>query len=450
MASYCDRACQIADWRKDHKVECKLLKIFKAIYPDIGGHENHRREKAYRFLYSNLQFYVQPALFTTLPSNVDRKDLPTQAEVESLSTGRFLKFASESRACSVCFCNEFGPNKDKKIDWQCCADCNFGWCCSPGHWENYKSQHTAEVCSMYQKLRTVEYFHYQHAKKYNELFVNVPERLLRTAFESFPKSWEEYFRARFLGSYPERLADLPSGLFPATTRLLTQPVTCLYAMYRFGISHFQKIQDLTIHVVGADIEEVPATCVWEEIMHCLPHVRNLTVQFVGPEACKALKPPTKDYPTEPVMSVCPECTAKGRQRLVGMFGYTYHEYAKKYLSNTKHKNHAPPDLLVAFNTGMFEADTELWKTSLEVILDMKVPAYFTCYDESEATQDMNLLRQLNANILQDGPIQNPFREDLMKVTPVSIHSGADQFYSANMYGVLFHGKKKKKETGELP
>jgi len=81
---------------------------------------------------------------------------------------------------------------------------------------------------------------------------------------------------------------------------------------------------------------------------------------------------------------------------------------------------------------------------------MKVPAYFTCYDESEATQDMNLLRQLNANILQDGPIQNPFREDLMKVTPVSIHSGADQFYSANMYGVLFHGKKKKKETGELP
>jgi hypothetical protein len=46
-----------------------------------------------------------------------------------------------------------------------------------------------------------------------------------------------------------------------------------------------------------------------------------------------------------------------------------------------------PDLIVAFNTGMYEVDVASWTTSLEVILDTNVPALFTSNNRSEAEQD---------------------------------------------------------------
>ena len=60
-----------------------------------------------------------------------------------------------------------------------------------------------------------------------------------------------------------------------------------------------------------------------------------------------------------------------------------------------------------------EADTESWKTSLRVILDMDIPAYFTSYNNTEADQDFAILNSsdVNANILQNGPKLNEFGED---------------------------------------
>jgi hypothetical protein len=201
-------------------------------------------------------------------------------------------------------------------------------------------------------------------------------------------------------------------------------------MYKYGISHFEDLNELVVHIVGAGAYELPATCVWEEISHCLPHIQKLTVEFVGPEVCLVI--PSKEYPTRPIDEVCPDCTVKGRQRLFGMYGYTYHEYAQKY--NTT------PNLIVAFNTGMHECETESWKTSLKTILDMEVPAFFTSYEESEAIKDFALLESIDANILQESLELNPFQDALVSVEPVS-DGRVDKFFSQNMYGVLFCGRK---------
>ena len=122
-----------------------------------------------------------------------------------------------------------------------------------------------------------------------------------------------------------------------------------------------------------------------------------------------------------------------------MFGFTYHEYVQKYLNT---KKHSKPNMIVAFNTGMHEADTESWKTSLRSILDLDIPAYFTSYSKEEAGQDFDILNSsdLNANILQNGPKYNQFRED-HRVIEATTKDSIDKFFSCNMYGTLVKGKK---------
>jgi hypothetical protein len=89
---------------------------------------------------------------------------------------------------------------------------------------------------------------------------------------------------------------------------------------------------------------------------------------------------------------------------------------------------------------MHECETESWKTSLKTILDMEVPAFFTSYEESEAIKDFALLESIDANILQESIELNPFQDALVSVEPVS-DGRVDKFFSQNMYGVLFCGRK---------
>ena len=228
-------------------------------------------------------------------------------------------------------------------------------------------------------------------------------------------------------------------------------MTCLAAMCQYGISHFldkaQEKQDLIIQVVGASTYETPATHVWEEIQHCLPEIQSLAVLFVGPEACSSIKQPCCELPLFST-GCCPECEKLGRTRYYGNYAYTYHEYANKYLEKEKKKHskhaHATPDLIVAFNSGIHEVDTESWKTTLRYILDMNAPSYFTSYSKEEAIQDWEIISSLDANILHEDecPKLNPFA-DMQPVieSPPSKAAGIDEFYSCNMYGVLFQGRK---------
>lgn len=86
-------------------------------------------------------------------------------------------------------------------------------------------------------------------------------------------------------------------------------------MYKYGISHFQDLTELVVHVVGAGAYELPASCVWEEITHLLPNIQKLTVEFIGPEVCLMIK--SGEYPTKPMDEVCLNALSKGGNSFTG-------------------------------------------------------------------------------------------------------------------------------------
>ena len=437
IAHYCSRACQIEDWKKDHKYECKALQLFWERYDSVSlpsAPNPHRIARASIFLDRTL-----PELINSLPPS---KELPTKKQLKKLNNERFREFVRHSRICAICYKDDFRRADEDEINWVKCSKCHFGWCCSREHWGQYEELHTPEICQLFQRANHIEYCHFQHVAKMKEYPFMAPEDTLNTALESFPGSWDDYFALR---SEDHRryaragvpLPDVVADDFTTITRSQSQPVTCLYAMYQFGISTFlNKGGNLRIDVVGADSYESPPTHIWEEILHMLPTIKRLTINFVGPNACQALE--VNEYETAPV-ECCPTCTLNHRERHVGMFGSTYHEYFEKYVESGINEK---PDLVVAFNTGMYEEYTESWTTSLQPILDMNVPCFFTSFNEGEAVQDTALLRRQNANVLQDGPRLNPFAEDLMRIEPRLFKDGIpDKFYACNMYGTMFQGRR---------
>ncbi len=196
-------------------------------------------------------------------------------------------------------------------------------------------------------------------------------------------------------------------------------------MYLHDQTFFTSATELTIHVVGAtaafECEGGSPTCIWEEIMHWLPSLIKLNVVFVGPEV-------NMTYALHQIES-CPDCRGRGRTRLQAFYEMAYHDY----FASDEFVN---PDLVVAFNTGMFEEYTESWKQSLEVMMTLDVPCLFTSYNRHEGEEDMNVLREVNARTLTDEAVLNPFRAQI----PLIDDGCIDQFFYNNMYCICFKGR----------
>jgi hypothetical protein len=95
-----------------------------------------------------------------------------------------------------------------------------------------------------------------------------------------------------------------------------------------------------------------------------------------------------------------------------------------------------PDLIVAFNSGMFEECTESWKSSLQVMLDMNIPCLFTSYAKNEAVGDYAILKSLNANCLTDEALLNPMRDCAPYIEPCPSMST----FQVNRYCIGFKGR----------
>lgn len=419
-AHYCSKECQRIDW-KIHKPECQLLqKIETKYYADLPGSTPY--EKAYLL---DRMIGAMISSGDVMPSVED--NLP-----------RHQLFLQMTRVCSVCHKSEYDLSQDNKnrssysrvVDWVCCPRCTFGWCCSRRHWDEYQStqQHTDEICDTYRQSIACDKFCWNHTQKYNEIFFFAPDTVWDDIQKFFPKSWEEYFQVRAAQETEwAKQGRLPAMFLPAATAFLTLPVTTLHGMYEFGIGAFQDLTTITIHVVGAspELELSVPSMLWEEVMHCLPRVKHLHIVFIDPKI--------QDIPgldgNESDFQCCKNCYPRGRTLKRKMVGKLYHVFQKS-------SGFSRPDIVVAFNTGMYEVGTEGWKETVNVLLDMNVPAVFTSFCNEEAVQDIEVLRSLDANLLNRRPVFNPFRSLGAQIEAC----GRDDFYHTNMYYSAFRGR----------
>lgn len=415
-AKYCNKQCQVNDW-KCHKYGCRKLKtVRETFYPMLKDRVKDDKDL--------------PNLPAFLKATVD-ETIPAEKKKQWDKSAKFLIFL---KTCMICGKNEYDFGADR--NWTNCPTCRFGWCCSQDHFQEALSAHTPQVCESYQRATACRLFRWNHCKRYGEEFIFGPESPLTMPFSGFPSSWEEYYETRCpLQHQKSRQGILPLEFLPAATKQLSQPVMCLYSIYQHDFlrekytSSGASAQELTIHVVGANSAfELWPRQFWEEILHCLPSVSCLNVDFIGPEVAI-------DSPRD-ALECCPKCTSQHRSRTVAFHCKTYHDYKSDEATFT------PPDLLVAFNTGLSEECRASWKASLQVILDMNVPALFTAYQKDEAEKEFAILQNLGANLLCDEPLLNPFRVDELDIEPGFFYNcGKEPFYQNSMYCCLFRGRR---------
>jgi len=146
---------------------------------------------------------------------------------------------------------------------------------------------------------------------------------------------------------------------------------------------------MVVHVLGAqiDFEIKYGAMAFEEIMHQLPWVKELVVEFIGPHAGSM---DGGDIP----MDTCSKCRQAGRQRTYRMSNLFYHDFASR-------RSYTTPTISVAFNSGLHETPDE-WRPSIKSLLKNNVPCVFTSYNGGEAREDVRHLSIMGANIVWGG------------------------------------------------
>ena len=428
---YCGKACQKADWKR-HKPVCKILRVYNeqskrmvdsfTFSPMARGKANLKDNfERFQDMVTSGPPYASDQLFKELPKNISQ-------DAWQLAKNVVLR----SPCCAICNKTDFEHvdegGSNGAIEWMCCPKCKDGWCCSE-HFDGYIHKHTKEMCNTYIRSNNLQRFQYNHTVQHGDHFLAMPDRPLSKPMTSFPTCWESYFKKRMAEEYQfSQRGMLPWEFLPVSTFLLSQVTTCLYGMYQHDRHFFTTTEELTVHVLGPsqtfECEGGGPTCIWEEIMHCLPAVKKMNIIFVGPDFGFDEGNAFTPRPIE----TCPHCSSKGRIRTQGFYRMTYHDYHNS-------GEFIRPDFAVAFNPGMYEEYTESWKTSLAVLLTLDVPCIFTSYNEHEGDADFIVLREVNARTLTRSTVLNPFRVEIPKVDEGVI----DKFFHDNMYSICFEG-----------
>ena len=137
-----------------------------------------------------------------------------------------------------------------------------------------------------------------------------PNRILPATISlpTLPDSWDAYYAS----------TDCPNIYAPPLLRTmvsvgLSMPLTILDALQRFSIEPSSIGLKMVIHVLGAqmDFEMKYGGMAFEEIMHQLPWIKELLVDFIGPELGAMNSGEIR-------MDTCPTCTRAGRKRTYKM------------------------------------------------------------------------------------------------------------------------------------
>ena len=279
----------------------------------------------------------------------------------------------------------------------------------------------------------------EHIKETGEAMIQLPSESPRYTYKALhtARSWKDYF---------EDVSESPFGQFINTDfspakddkvflhacRFLkvavdsSSLVLTILAGLESDIPDLASRTKLTIHVVGADDQEIRRARMTEELYHLLPELQALVVGYVGPDVGSAHANATKllDF------DCCPKCQNMNRSsRQAFLANDLYHDFVESELFANY-----PPDLIVAFHSGHAKVST--WQPTLQSILDLDIPAVFTTYNKQEALDEEQSLDDMGAHF-SSRLAENPWRG----VLPMfDVFVGQYDVYYCNYYWYIVKGR----------
>jgi splicing suppressor protein 51 len=228
----------------------------------------------------------------------------------------------------------------------------------------------------------------------------------------------------------------------ALTDIATCPLTVLFSLQKSNFA-LEDIKSLTIHLVGAEIYfEVYALRKWESLLlHLIPSLRNINVVFVGPE----LNIDNEFLQTVDKITMCRKCNTAGRKVVYGFWKGLYHDFLNS-------KNYKKPDLISAFNAGLYRLTDfegkDTWSPTIEAMLkEPDIPVVVTEYTEQELPYDLQRIQGIvdSLEIIMP-PAKNPFASSKPSLNFFSEETVPVIF--KNFCITILKGGKKVKETEE--
>jgi len=290
---------------------------------------------------------------------------------------------------------------DKDFRLVSCTDCKLAFFCSSECRSKSEQEHRVRQCADLKEHGEIELVRIKHTEATGEVAIQLPTQSPRTTYRplSSAMNWKEFFEdisSSPFGSYItkdfgpaddnaeyQRICRFLKAAVDTSTYILT-----ILAGLESELADLVSRTSLTIHIVGATEQELATGRMTEELFHLLPNLRNLMVGYIGPDIGD------REGLSELLdFECCPNCQAMGRPpRKFFMTNALYHDFTQSRLF-TQH----PPDLIVAFHSGHYEAETTTWWPTVDRILDLGIPTLFTTYNEQEAVEEEKVLERKGAH-----------------------------------------------------
>lgn len=280
-----------------------------------------------------------------------------------------------------------------------------------------------------------------HIKETGEAMIQLPSENPRHTYKPLhtAQSWKDYFKdvsnslfARYItkefSPADDDNACLQACRFLKIAVDSSSLILTILAGLESEIPSLASRTKLTIHIIGADDQEIRRARMPEDLYHLLPKLQHLVVGYVGPDVGSAHGNTTKLLEFE----CCPKCQSMGRSpRQAFLADDLYHDFAESDLF-AKY----PPDLIIAPNSGHAESQVQRWQPTLQCILELGVPAVFTTYNRNEAVDEEQIFDTMGAHFSKR-LAENPWRGVLPKFD--AFMERYDVFYF-NYYWYIVKGR----------
>ncbi|KAF9528729.1 hypothetical protein CPB83DRAFT_853653 [Crepidotus variabilis] len=427
--SYCSTACQKANWSR-HKGICKAFKAIELRFaPEIATLTRLDTKEDGTPLDSDpvklTQCLNQIAvmMMSGLEDILGRKiDIPERNlvgwEPRCLACGRsdtVLRMEAALKGLAT-------PEASLKP----CPNCKLSFYCSEVHWALVNDKHSnapwsgedgPSQCDANRGCQQDIRFELIMSGANQGEFMWAPERTAAQWKSLKDIAWTE-FRPYLVE------ADLPippealDQMLHSATEGLSMPMTILWALENlYNNETWTKKETLVIDILGAASKELQFSKIFEEILHRLPDVKKLILNFISPELATLTEP--KSFSIN--MDTCPECTQRRRRRTQAHYPQEYHTFIQE---KSGHK----PDLAVAFNSGASQENGASWLQTMEILVERGTPTLFTAYNQTEAAEEAEMLRSVGAHLHpQLGPGKNQWGSEILRTEPNTVTG----FYAVN-------------------